>query len=334
MRTGSDRNYQQIPHRVQHIVLPLFLPEQDSLTTLKVSHVVDQGDLAFVLNTRGRQWFTAGENVTTAGPGTLPLFANLACVNYMLACMQVAPARAAVGSVKRNWTAIRAHLWPMYKTWHDDAERELVLFACADHTVQELMKPHGVCAGSEKQGGQHEETWSPVQAAVNYTTTMTVDGQNRDLVNYWQEKHVCEGDRLLLRLELFNSGAVQPRTEEVQLLHGGGGEEEKVHEARFGTETNGYWQIAQSFQGQRGFDAGARARATDRGAPLQVTFATVWVLSGAVAGDLAWDWEQVLESFGSVNPDGFGAMNTWMTAACGRFLHCKGMSAYVSMPKL
>ena len=36
------------------------------------------------------------------------------------------------------------------------------------------------------QGGLLETGLAPVQAAVNHVTTMTVDGQNRDLVNYWQ----------------------------------------------------------------------------------------------------------------------------------------------------
>ncbi len=36
----------------------------------------------------------------------------------------------------------------------------------------------------------------------------------------------------------------------------------------------GYWHIAQSFQGRRGFDSGAAAH---KGAPLQVTFAPMFV---------------------------------------------------------
>jgi len=88
-RAGSDSNYQQVPHRVQHVVPPLHVLTQDSTATHKVCHVVDNGDLAFVLITRGRQWFGPGESVASAGPGTLPLFANLDVVNYMLACMQV-----------------------------------------------------------------------------------------------------------------------------------------------------------------------------------------------------------------------------------------------------
>ena len=50
--------------------------------------------------------------------------------------------------------------------------------------VQKFI-PFGICAGSEHQGGKHELSYMPVQAAVNHVTTMTIDGQSRDLVNYW-----------------------------------------------------------------------------------------------------------------------------------------------------
>ncbi len=167
------------------------------------------------------------------------------------------------------------------------------------HTVAQQFKPHGICAGSEHQGGQHEASWAPVQAAVNYATTMTVDGQNRDLVNYWQRLGVCAGDRLLLRLVLANTGTtgalLAPRTREFQLtayyegpvsatvtsaqsywqleahvLHA----DNEVAAGGRDHRLTGYWHIAQSFQGRRGCDVRG---AQGRGAPLQVTFAPVWV---------------------------------------------------------
>jgi hypothetical protein len=60
---------------------------------------------------------------------------------------------------------------------------------------------HGICAGSEKQGGQHETGTAPVQAAVNFVITMTVDVKNIDLVNYWFDKSVLAGDELIFRLK-------------------------------------------------------------------------------------------------------------------------------------
>jgi hypothetical protein len=57
------------------------------------------------------------------------------------------------------------------------------------HILQFHIKPFGTCAGSEKQERQHEGRDKPVQAAASYITTLTVDGQNRDLVNIW--RHRC-----------------------------------------------------------------------------------------------------------------------------------------------
>ena len=51
--------------------------------------------------------------------------------------------------------------------------------------LQSLI-PIGICAGSEKQGGLHETGLAPVQAACSHVTTLTIDGQNRDLVKLWQ----------------------------------------------------------------------------------------------------------------------------------------------------
>ena len=329
-RAGSDSNYQQIPHRAQYIVLPLHLPSQDSTSTHKVSHAVDNGELAFVLMTRGRQWFSPGENVATAGPISLPLFANLAAVNYILACMQLAPLRAAAGQ-KRTWTAIRSHLWgeKMRKGFDPNkckaggAERVQHLFECVQYTMQNLFKPHGICAGSEKQGGQHEESWAPVQAAVNYTTTMTVDGQNRDLLNYWHRLHVCAGDRLLLTLQLVNAGSAKNTPHEYQLtsyykrpvsativsdepywtlvphiLHADKPGELLWHDHRL----TGYWHIAQSFQGRRGFDTGA---AGPGGAPLHVTFAPVFVQCDNGAKETRYFCQDLLDELALVPDNAF-----------------------------
>ena len=67
--------------------------------------------------------------------------------------------------------------------------------------VEDKVKPIGICAMSEKQGGQHEVGLGPVQAAASFYATMTVDGQNRDLVNIWRGLDVAGGDQLIIRLD-------------------------------------------------------------------------------------------------------------------------------------
>ena len=144
-----------------------------------------------------------------------------------------------------------------------------------------------------------------MQSAVNYATTMTVDGQNRDLVNYWQRQTICAGDRLIFRLVLANTKrdlspleANAPKTREFQLtsyherpvsapvttalsywqlqahiLHA----DAELPALEFDYRLTGYWHIAQSFQGRRECDVRG---AQGRGAPLQVTFAPMFVRTG------------------------------------------------------
>ena len=60
-----------------------------------------------------------------------------------------------------------------------------------------------------------------MQSAVNYVTTMTVDGQNRDLMNYWHASTTQAGDRLILalqeRLEALLSDGQERSLQELQL---------------------------------------------------------------------------------------------------------------------
>jgi hypothetical protein len=237
--------------------------------------------------------------------------------------MQLAPLHAAAGH-KRSWTAIRKHLWCQSPQKGFDpnkfkgggAERVQHLFECVQYTIQNLFKPHGICAGSEKQGGQHEESWAPVQSAVNYTTTMTVDGQNRDLLNYWHSLHVCAGDRLLLTLQLVNPQNAKNTTREYQLtsyykrpvsatvvsdeaywelvphiLHADKpGETSEL--SPYDYRLTGYWHIAQSFQGRRGFET---RMAGHGGAPLHVTFAPVFVKHDNGAREIRYFCKDLLD---------------------------------------
>jgi hypothetical protein len=45
----------------------------------------------------------------------------------------------------------------------------------------------------------------PVQAASSFFVTLTVDSQNRDLVNLWRGVNVQGGDLLLLQLEFIDT---------------------------------------------------------------------------------------------------------------------------------
>ena len=210
-RVGSDRNYQQIPHRIQKTIHKIFLPSASHNRKFSVSHVVDQGDVACVFNTEDPALFLCqAQNVGAVDKKRLvrqTVFANLATANYMLAGMQ----RQSLDY--EGWRRARmAFGW--WDLQVDDPPSETGLpgqqpapntpstyFARVERIVRTRILPFGICAGSEKQGGQTETGFAPVQAAANHVTTMTVDGQNIDLVNYWACENLNAGDQLILRLE-------------------------------------------------------------------------------------------------------------------------------------
>jgi hypothetical protein len=200
-RTGSDRNYQQIPHRFQYIIPRLYIPHFDTERRIHISHSVDQGDIAFLLYGGERAWLTTDKQFGTRAPQCA--FATIEVVNYILLCMQA--------SQTKDWKLIREDLIKhtefekaMKRRTKQEYEPfdDLKIFKAIRLLVQQVFVPHGICAGSEHQGGQHEHTGGhPVQAAVNFVTTMTVDGKNVDLVNYWYGLSMIAGDELIFRLE-------------------------------------------------------------------------------------------------------------------------------------
>jgi hypothetical protein len=228
-RMGSDRNYQQIPNRKQFPVPPLWLPEPhwDTDTTLEVSHSVDMGDIAFIINVQYKEF------LLTRGPykhqpqnqdHTLPqwnVFCNICTVNYLLAGLYNYAVHCAISNLpepqmERAWGRlflcfkIHGNLQYIVNQYQNEKNEnakmadEMLRLRCylmLQQVVRLNIIPIGICSMSEKQGGQHEIGSKPVQAACNFFTTLTVDGQNRDLVNIWRAVEVDAGDFLILRLE-------------------------------------------------------------------------------------------------------------------------------------
>jgi len=201
-----------VPHRIQKIVHQIYLPSPGRKANSKfaVSHVVDQGDVACVLNTSNPAFFLCHGTVGGADKQRLQVqavFANIVTSNYLLAGMQRQ-------NLEHGWNKVREAFG-----WFDGedggANRNGQAFdhqtdtqpGCKDNfnRVQRIVQtgiiPFGICAGSEKQGGQTETGFAPVQAAANHVTTMTVDGQNIDLINYWSNESLNAGDQLVLKLQ-------------------------------------------------------------------------------------------------------------------------------------
>ena len=294
-RMGSDSNYQQIPWRMQYIIPQLFLPSfNEHESNIAVSHAVDQGDIAFRLYTKDRAWFTTNTSANALShaalrPAALVCFGNLDIVNYILACLQ--------HSDSTTWECMRQHL--SYSQKADDFDQ----FKSIQRLVRQNFTPHGICAGSEHQGGKHESSHSNASIqpgrAVNFVTTMTVDGKNEDLVNYWYRQDLCAGDTLLFTIEKRYGRDINAREYHLtryykqpvkQSIHM---DKDKVcwqlvprvHWVKdelplkeadiiYDYRVAGYWRIAQTFQCRRKSNSDRGQR---NGPLLEVTFAPVWI---------------------------------------------------------
>ena len=288
-RMGSDSNYQQIPWRMQYIIPQLFIPSfMQHEGAIAVSHAVDQGDIAFRLYTKDRPWFTSSSTAHVAlRPAALVCFGNLDIVNYVLACLQ--------HSESTTWDHLRLHL--SYSRTGTDQEK----FRAIRRLVRQNFTPHGICAGSEHQGGKHEGSQMPIQPgkAVNFVTTMTVDGKNEDLVNYWHRQDLSAGDTLLFTLKKATCDEINDRQYQMTRYY-----KQPVRQSIHLDDKNstcwqlvarvhrvmddipaaadipqdyrvaGYWRIAQTFQCRR---ASQDIRGQTNGPLLEVTFAPVWM---------------------------------------------------------
>jgi hypothetical protein len=299
-RTGSDRNYQQIPHRFQYIIPKLFLPSFDGERRIPVSHAVDQGDIAFLLYGGERAWFTSPQQFKPRAPPCA--FAGIEVVNYILLCMQASPHDTTWKSLMEDLIKdpqFRDALEKRRKGKRMTEFDNVLVFKAMRNLVQQCFVPHGICAGSEHQGGQHEhDAGHPVQAAVNFVTTMTVDGKNVDLVNYWYEHSMVAGDELIFKLEkesfkskLFHLTkyykepvpiTVQPTGSDNHywqlvpaILRDPSGKPHKPDINTFWHDhrSEGYWRIAQTFQTRAQNNS---VKAFNQGLPLEVTFSPVW----------------------------------------------------------
>ena len=301
-RMGSDRSYQQVPHRMQKIIPKLYLPYADfehSESLLSLSHAVDQGDVAFILNSdRVQTLLFDSVQIRDASVYKMQIpnraaFINISTVNYLLARLQRVSATCKPDC---TWVTLAQDLGYNYHDTGSERTARIQLLKL----VSTRFLPFGICAGSEKQGGQNETGLAPVQAAANHVSTLTVDGQNRDLVNVWRHTDLSAGDQLIYVLKwlpthsytlnhYYKGTAHQTFTNQKycwQLVPDKFSMSDKVpvfDEQTFPYDyrIHGYWRIGQTFQHRGSYEAGNSNVADDmsymRGQLLQITFAPVWL---------------------------------------------------------
>lgn len=237
----SSQSQNNQPHRIQKIIPELHLPEPNGLDTFKLSHAVDDSDLAFVMRLNRNSIFCTGtrggtRRNTKVGTTVDPII-NLPTLNYLLAGLQVArPERhdernlwweflhnldPQYWSVQRNYdgsfdsfkiTDDVINDWPQYlrdclhpakgKAYSVPRNAPFVLNDII-HVIQHCVKPFGIVRGSEKQGGQHEMGLSPVTWTAPTIATLVIDGKEANVVNIWHYHDLHAGEDLVLRLKLM-----------------------------------------------------------------------------------------------------------------------------------
>ena len=198
---SSQTSYLNIPHRIQKIVPPLWLPEPANDASFKLSHPVDEGDVAFVMRLNRNSEVCSGlsnKSVRRAGFETaVDPFINLCTLNYILAGLQIC---TEVDSVRNKWDNLMNHLDPRKFSGKSDQKYD---FNSLLHVVENLIRPFGIVHGKDKQGGQSETDMSSVQWPVSFVASMVLDGKDADLVNIWHNHEINAGDDLVLRLKIM-----------------------------------------------------------------------------------------------------------------------------------
>lgn len=198
---SSQHSYLNIPHRIQKIIPVIYLPEPDGRNTFRLSHGIDDGDVAFSMRLNKNSLFCTGmKNASKRGGlGTAvdPLI-NLPTLNYILAGIQ-----------RYNPTTDTNSMWGdlLYALDSDrfKLDRDYVHNALNIHDIVHIIscciKPFGIMRGSEKQGGQNEMTQSPATWPVPFVGTLVIDGKEDHIVNMWHDLDVHSGEDLVLRLK-------------------------------------------------------------------------------------------------------------------------------------
>jgi hypothetical protein len=211
---SSQSAYLNIPHRIQKFIPVLHLPEPAGTECFRLSHAVDDSDLAFVMRLNRNSIFCTGTRFQSNRNGLTnaidPLI-NLPTLNYLLAGLQVE--RPIAPNEKNLWWELLYNLdarkWPKQgRNYSTEANDDGFLYHpfCFDdlvHLVRNCIRPFGVVRGSEKQGGQDEVGNSSATWPVPAICTLVIDGKEANVVNIWHKHNVQAGSDLVLRFQLM-----------------------------------------------------------------------------------------------------------------------------------
>lgn len=204
---SSQHSYLNIPHRIQKFVPVIYLPEPNGENTFRLSHGIDDGDVAFSLRLNKNSLFCTGSKSSSArrnGLGTvIDPFINLPTLNYILAGVQ----RYNLNDPNnRYWVDFLHALDKDRFPDHSEPNKRNYAVNRLDindllHLVKNCIRPFGIVRGSEKQGGQNEMSQSPATWPVPFVATLVIDGKEDHVVNMWHSLDVDAGEDLVLRFK-------------------------------------------------------------------------------------------------------------------------------------
>ena len=166
---SSQTAYLNIPHKIQKVIPSLWLPEPMDNSSFRLSHPVDEGDIAFVMRLNRNSEVCTGLNnksLQRAGLGTaVDPFINLVTLNYILAGLQIC---TLVEVIRPKWDQLMHHL---DSTKFSGRPNQVYDFDSIRHIVENLIRPFGIVHGKDNQGGQSETTMGSVQHLVPLART-------------------------------------------------------------------------------------------------------------------------------------------------------------------
>ena len=199
---SSQTSYLNIPHKIQKIVPFLYLPETDGTGSVRLNHPIDDGDVVFAMRLDRNSEVCTGLNnkgLHRSGLGTaIDPMINLCTLNYILAGLQIC---GSVDGLRQRWDQLLHYLDARRFRGFTPANPQRYDFGDLQHIVRHLIRPFGVAHGSEKQGGQHEGSMSPVTWPVSFVISLTLDGKEANLLNIWHKHDVEAGNDMVLRLK-------------------------------------------------------------------------------------------------------------------------------------
>ena len=216
-RLTTQTAYLNTPHNIQKIIPQILLPdcaESSKEHTFLLPHAVSDGDIAYSIrfstrNARDKFILDVHTYIRQGASRAVDYICNITTVNYILRGLQVKQTNPAWGHFATALGPEVEGIWTQLNMYYDNSTAiesiEMLRKELATVIFRDVCRPIGVVIGSDKQGGQHQGSNKAVTFPVDFVATVSVDGRNENLCNFWKCCDVNSGEPLLLQLEEYAS---------------------------------------------------------------------------------------------------------------------------------